>query len=246
MRSAPRRPSGRYQAAMPLRAVRMNAAARAGSVGAKAPSLDAVARSASRKRRLVGVAAVGDRRRGGSGREVAPLVDEDAGPLDVVGDDLRRGPDERGEPVDRGRHDCAASAAAPRPRARSNASPSVDDRPEDVLLRGDVGVQAGALDVERAGDVANAGRRVAVRVEQRAGGVLDLAPPRAQPRSSRSYLTIVRDDRIGRHRCQPRATARARMQADIHSQTRGCRSAIPLWSDRSVKSRPLWTPAALL
>src|SRR5438094_5919266 len=34
----------------------------------------------------------------------------------------------------------------------------IDDRPEDILLGGDVGVEAGALDVECAGDVANARR----------------------------------------------------------------------------------------
>ena len=50
----------------------------------------------------------------------------------------------------------------------------LDDRPQDVLLRGDVGVQAGALDVDRARDVADARARVAVLVEERAGRVLDL------------------------------------------------------------------------
>src|SRR5438094_10046283 len=51
----------------------------------------------------------------------------------------------------------------------------IDDRPEDILLGGDVGVEAGALDVECAGDVANARRRVAVGVEQLAGDLVDLA-----------------------------------------------------------------------
>ena len=68
----------------------------------------------------------------------------------------------------------------------------IDDREEDVLLRRDVGVQAGALDVEGLGDVADARRRVAVRVEQLAGHLVDLAPPRTGLDHRRSYLTIVR------------------------------------------------------
>ena len=52
----------------------------------------------------------------------------------------------------------------------------LDDRPQDFLLRGDVGVQAGALHVQRAGDVADARARVAVLVEERTRRVLDLAP----------------------------------------------------------------------
>ena len=68
---------------------------------------------------------------------------------------------------------------------------AVDDREEDVLLRCDVGVEARALDVERLGDVADARRRVAVRVEQLAGHFVDFAPP--GPASIMvSYLTIVR------------------------------------------------------
>ena len=43
------------------------------------------------------------------------------------------------------------------------------------------------------GDVADARRRIAVRVEQLAGDVVDLAPSRAGLDHARSYLTIVRD-----------------------------------------------------
>jgi hypothetical protein len=71
---------------------------------------------------------------------------------------------------------------------------SVDDRPEEVFLRRDVGVEAGTLDVERPGDVADAGRSVAVDVEQLARHRVDLAPPRAglDHLGFASYLTIVR------------------------------------------------------
>ena len=53
---------------------------------------------------------------------------------------------------------------------------ALDDRPQHVLLRGDVCVQAGALDVERPGDVAHARPGIAMLTEERAGDVLDLSP----------------------------------------------------------------------
>jgi len=37
-----------------------------------------------------------------------------------------------------------------------------DDRPQDILFRGDVGIQAGTPDVQSAGDVANARSRIAL------------------------------------------------------------------------------------
>src|SRR4029078_8901896 len=96
-------------------------------------------------------------------------------PFWVVRDGLDVGLDEGGEPVDR--------VAAGRVAERLVRAPLEggrrrgDDPPEDVLLRRNVGVEAGALDVERAGDVADARGRVAVRVEQLAGNLLALAPP---------------------------------------------------------------------
>jgi hypothetical protein len=53
----------------------------------------------------------------------------------------------------------------------------LDDGRQHRLLGGDVGVQAAALEVQRPGDVAHAGRGVAAGAEQGAGHVLDLAPP---------------------------------------------------------------------
>jgi hypothetical protein len=56
---------------------------------------------------------------------------------------------------------------------------SIDDRPQDVFLRGDVGVETGTLDVECFRDVADGRRRVAVGVEQLARHFIDLATPAA-------------------------------------------------------------------
>ena len=49
----------------------------------------------------------------------------------------------------------------------------IDDRPQNVLLGGDVGVQAGALDGKRPCDVADARRGVATLAEEVARDVLD-------------------------------------------------------------------------
>jgi hypothetical protein len=78
-------------------------------------------------------------------------VDEDAGPLDVVGDDADVGADQRDQVDARAERPPPGSAASTivAPASKRVASP-LDDGPEDVLLRGDVGVQAGALDVRRA------------------------------------------------------------------------------------------------
>jgi hypothetical protein len=54
------------------------------------------------------------------------------------------------------------------PRGRA-----IHDRPQDVLLRGDVGVQAGAANVERLGDVADARAGITALAKQVAGDVLD-------------------------------------------------------------------------
>ncbi len=118
--------------------------------------------------------------------ERAPLVDEDAGPLDVVGDDPDVGPDERDQ-VDAGAEHQRARVGR-LDRVGGGLEPGgrpLDDRPQDFLLRGDVGVQARALDVDRARDVAHARPRVAVLVEERACCVLDrLAPGRLDHRGS--------------------------------------------------------------
>ena len=52
----------------------------------------------------------------------------------------------------------------------------LDDRPQDVLLGGHVRVQAGPLDIDRARNIADARPRIAMRVEEGAGGVLDRLP----------------------------------------------------------------------
>ena len=110
-------------------------------------------------------------------REVAPLGDEDAGSLRVDRDDLDVRLDERREPI----HRVAGRALGKRGvggRLERRRRP-IDDRPEEVLLGGHVGVEAGALHVERSGDVADARRRVAVGVEQLSGDRVDRPPPAA-------------------------------------------------------------------
>jgi hypothetical protein len=54
----------------------------------------------------------------------------------------------------------------------------VHDGPQDVLLGGDMRVQAGPLDVERPRDIAHARPGVAPLAEERARDVLDLAASR--------------------------------------------------------------------
>ena len=73
-------------------------------------------------------------------REMAPLGHEDAGSLRVGRDRPRHGPDQ-------GRKPSTGSSRSPRRAAAAadrSASPPIDDRPEHVLLRRDVGVHAGA------------------------------------------------------------------------------------------------------
>ena len=98
---------------------------------------------------------------------------EDARPLDVLEDDRDVDADQRPKGLRRiaRRHGAAEDVGGGglEPPGRP-----VDDRPEDILLRRDVGVQAGALDVEGACDVAHAGARVPALVEERARRRLDL------------------------------------------------------------------------
>src|SRR5919198_1805295 len=135
--------------------------------------------------------------------QMAPFMDEDTGKLRVVGDHTDMGPDERGEPFSwsRVRHRVARICR----RSLEGGRGSVDDRPQDVLLRRDVRIEAGALDVERPGDVADAGRRVPALAEETARHALD------RPASGTgfdyhvfpSYLTFVR-----RPYALPRATVK--------------------------------------
>lgn len=123
--------------------------------------------------RFVGVSSTQD---GGAalGAKRSPLVDEHGGLADVRHEDRDVGPDERAQGFD-----CVAGAAGLDLRfggVRRDFEPAccaVDDGPEDVLLGGDVGIQARALDLEGPRDVADARARVAVRPEEVAGDVLD-------------------------------------------------------------------------
>ena len=103
-------------------------------------------------------------------------MDEHARPLDVVGDDADVGADSAASwswPTRRVAGSAASSAVVGRMlEARRHA---LDDRPQHVLLGRHVGVQAGALDIHGARDVADARAGVAPLAEQGAGGVLDLA-----------------------------------------------------------------------
>ena len=169
------RPSGRYQVAIPLRAVRMKVAAIAG-IGRRGtrrrpmPSSIVVAEAG-----LVGVA---PRRRSRPGAVSDRWRHSVTNTLERSGSAVTTST-------------CASTSAASRSlgirawgladrpveRRLEIAGRALDDRPQEVLLGRDMGVQAGALDVEGAGDVADAGRGVAVRVEQLARRVVDLAPP---------------------------------------------------------------------
>jgi len=105
-------------------------------------------------------------------------MDEHAGALDVVGDDLDMRSNQRDE---MGARAGAEGAGVVRLCVVGSGLEAVrgplDDRPQDVLLRRDVGVEAGALDVHGPRDVAHAGPRIPVLVEQGAGGVFDGLPP---------------------------------------------------------------------
>ena len=108
--------------------------------------------------------------------EVAPFGDEDAGALRVGGDDIDVSLNQRRQALDwiRG-GGLRLSFVGLR---LEGGGGSVDDRPQDVFFGRHVGIEAGALDIERPGDVADARRRVAVRVEQLARNLFDLAPSR--------------------------------------------------------------------
>ena len=122
--------------------------------------------------------------------ERAPLVDEDAGPLDVVGDDPDVGPDERDQVDARAEHERARVGRLDGVgRGLEPGGRPLDDRPQDFLLRGDVGVQAGALDVDRARDVAHARPRVAMLVEERACRVFDRLPAGRLDHRGKDLLT---------------------------------------------------------
>jgi hypothetical protein len=90
---------------------------------------------------------------------------------DVLGHDAHVGANEPGKSVVSvtGFGSCGLGG---RLEARGDA---VDDRPEHGLLRGDVGVQAWTADIEHAGDVTDARRRVTLLAEQLARRILDLA-----------------------------------------------------------------------
>ena len=69
---------------------------------------------------------------------------------------------------------------APARRIRGGLEPGGDaiyDRPEHVLLRGHVRVQARTADIQHASDVADARRRVALLAEELARRILDGAAP---------------------------------------------------------------------
>ena len=101
--------------------------------------------------------------------------------------DLDMGLDEGGEPLDGVR--IAGLIHGSVRRVLERRGRPIDDRPEEVLLRGDVGVQARALDVDRPGDVAHARPRVAALVEERAGGSLDLASAGGFDQQAPRFLT---------------------------------------------------------
>ena len=134
--------------------------------------------------RLVGVAAARDLV-APVALQRAPLVDEHAGPLDVVGDDADVRPDERDQVHATTEHQRARVGCLDRIGGGLELRGHLlDDRPQDVLLGRHVGIQAGALDVDRPGDVAHARAGVATLAEQRAGRVLDrLASGRSRPRA---------------------------------------------------------------
>ena len=106
--------------------------------------------------------------------EGPPLVDEDARPLDVVGDDRHVGPHERRQGLGRC-HRPVRLGADSVGRCLETRRRSIDDRPEHVLLRRDVRIQAGPLDVEGARDVAHARAGIATLAEERARDLFDLA-----------------------------------------------------------------------
>src|SRR5688500_2340073 len=119
-----------------------------------------------------------------------PLGHEHAGAAGIRGDNLDVRLDERGEAVDGIAIGCVRRCAVGGPLERGRSA--INDRPEDIFFRGNVGVEAGALDVERAGNVADRRRRIAVCVEQLAGNLVDLAPSGTGFDHTLSYLTIVR------------------------------------------------------
>ena len=100
-------------------------------------------------------------------------MDEHRRLADVLGHHTHVGADEPGEAVV-GIAGLGGRCVGSRLEARRDP---VDDCPEHVLLRGDVGIQARAADVEHAGDVADARRRVALLAEELAGRILDGAAP---------------------------------------------------------------------
>src|SRR5688572_16727036 len=106
-----------------------------------------------------------------------PLGDEYAGAPGIRGDNLDVRLDERGEAVDGIAIGCVRRCTVGSALERGRSA--IDDRPEDILLRGNVGVEARALDVERARNVPDRRRRIAVRVEQLAGNLVDLPAARA-------------------------------------------------------------------
>ncbi len=91
----------------------------------------------------------------------------------VVGRDADMGAHERPQSV----HRIGGRRRGGRRSAFEPGCDPIDDRPQELFLRGDVRVQAWAADVERARDVADARRRVAVPAEQVAGRILDGATP---------------------------------------------------------------------
>ena len=164
-------PPGRYQVGMPLSAVSRNVAASDGIGQREGARSDAVG-DRRPEARLVGVAAFEHGLAPLLG-QVAPLVDEHRRLADVLGHHVHVGADEPGEEIV-GIAGFGGRCVGGRFEARGDP---IDDRPEHVLLRGDVGVQARAADIEHAGDVADARCRVALLAEELAGRILDGAAP---------------------------------------------------------------------